>query len=117
MLFTKWCITIYIAPTGPPRSVSARADRNGGILVTWEPPALDLRNGQIVHYYIKYSSALNISEQHNIVVGAVLSYQIPHTQFGALYNISVAACTSAGFGPYGNISIFIEQGWCSLLVK
>ena len=105
-------IYIYIAPTGPPRSVSAHADRNGGILVTWEPPALKLRNGQIVHYYIKYSSALNISEQHNIVVGAVLSYQIPDTQFGALYNISVAACTSAGFGPYGNILIFIEQGWC-----
>lgn len=101
-------LSFSIVPDGSPLSLSANIDMKGSIFVTWIPPRLRLRNGQINHYRVVYTNnnSLDINQWSTIIIGATLSCNLTDLQPDTLYYISVAAGTSAGFGPYANTSVF-----------
>lgn len=46
---------MYISePSGPPRDVRVTPESSTSLRVTWEPPARDLWNGNILGYYVGY---------------------------------------------------------------
>eukprot|EP00043_Microstomoeca_roanoka_P020559 m.251052 g.251052 ORF g.251052 m.251052 type:complete len:4501 (+) comp17182_c0_seq1:360-13862(+) len=87
-------------PAGPPLSVQAQAINSTHIRVSWQPPALALRNGIITNYTVAVDSvdsgqssfsATTDGSARMIVAGGLK----PYTRF----SITVSASTSVGKGP------------------
>ena len=86
-------------PTSPPRNAGGVSVNSTFILLTWEPPARDGRNGIITLYYI------HVLE---VPTSRTFTFERPtHTDLliGSLhpyydYQCSVAADTSVGRGPF-----------------
>lgn len=87
------CIILvcYSAPEGPPLSVSALPLDSSSLILTWEPPLLELRNGIIQQYTIritelKSGTVITVSTEDTSINVTSLH---PHYE----YNITVAAET------------------------
>uniref|UniRef100_A0A8C6YR97 Roundabout guidance receptor 1 n=1 Tax=Nothoprocta perdicaria TaxID=30464 RepID=A0A8C6YR97_NOTPE len=96
----KFAKTLEEAPSAPPQSVSVtKNDGNGtAIVVTWQPPPEDNRNGMVQEY--KVWCLGNESRYHinRTVDGTTFSVVIPSLVPGIRYSVEVAASTGAGPG-------------------
>ncbi|XP_075290176.1 roundabout homolog 1 isoform X8 [Opisthocomus hoazin] len=96
----KFAKTLEEAPSAPPQSVSVtKNDGNGtAIVVTWQPPPEDNRNGMVQEY--KVWCLGNESRYHinKTVDGSTFSVVIPSLVPGIRYSVEVAASTGAGPG-------------------
>ena len=87
-------------PEGPPTNVVAEAVDTRSILLSWQPPDPDLRNGIIGSYRITYSPVADSTSTRIITTGdtqRLITMGItPDTSF----SFTVAARTAVGgFGP------------------
>ena len=87
-----------LAPEGPPLLVSAQSLDPSSLILNWEPPVQELRNGIIQQYSIM------IVEQET---GRVISLSTRDTRLNVTslhpyytYNCTIAAATFAGTGPF-----------------
>ena len=106
-------------PEGPPLSVTSDSSMTvchdqsiiTSINVWWNPPDVALQSGVINRYTVLYTTddSLPWGQRSSLNVSAAdcsqpQSTNIPKLRAQSRYYISVSAGTSAGFGPYANIS-------------
>ena len=107
LCYTTAC-HVHAVPEGPPLSVSVTAGTAASITISWSPPDLALQNGQITSYKLLYTTDNSQQEdmRPSITTNAnTFSYLLTSLQFSTHYQISIAASTSIGFGPYARKSI------------
>lgn len=89
---------MYSAPSGTPQNLSVLATSSRTAFLTWDPPDVPLRNGEIISYTINVSVVESeemlqfISESPELELSSLRPY---HT-----YMYMVAASTVAGEGPF-----------------
>ena len=102
-LYFPLIFSIYTAPTGYPQNIRSVASDSSTLHIYWNPPNLEERNGDIVHYAInitevesgKTTQYLTTDSTSSYVVSGLLSYQF--------YQYTVTAFTAIGHGPYSPI--------------
>ena len=115
-------IPVYVScfaavPTGPPSSVEVQPINSTSIIVHWQQPLDNDRNGIILNYVIEVTSIesasisrYNIELSEELVVGSLQPF--------AAYGVSVAAENSIGVGPFSPIELVqtLEDGNCLLIL-
>ena len=92
------CIT---GPSAPPQNVTTKVISSASISVSWDPPPIGDQNGVITNYSIIIAN-LNRTNSSTIVVTNTSFTAVDLEEFEA-YNISVAAMTAIGLGPFSDV--------------
>uniref|UniRef100_A0A4W5NN99 Roundabout, axon guidance receptor, homolog 3 (Drosophila) n=1 Tax=Hucho hucho TaxID=62062 RepID=A0A4W5NN99_9TELE len=100
-------------PSAPPRAVTVvtvKLSNSSSISVSWEPPPADMQNGILQEYKVWCVGNDTQTRYHinTTVDGTVLSTVLKGLLPGILYQVEVAAVTSAGVGIHSQpVSILI----------
>ncbi|KAM4547026.1 roundabout homolog 3 isoform 2-T2 [Fundulus diaphanus] len=103
-------------PSAPPRGVTVatvKLSNSSSISVTWEPPPNDMRNGVIQEYRVWCVGSGGDNQTryyiNRTVDGNTLSTVLKGLVPGVLYQVEVAAVTSAGVGTRSHpVSVLIK---------
>ncbi|XP_078787176.1 roundabout homolog 3 isoform X4 [Oryzias latipes] len=101
------------APSAPPRGVTVKLSNSSSISVSWEPPPADMQNGIIQEYRV-WCVGSGIENQtryyvNKTVDGNILSTVLRGLLPAVLYQVEVAAVTSAGVGTRSQpVSVVIK---------
>uniref|UniRef100_A0A4W5NKX7 Roundabout, axon guidance receptor, homolog 3 (Drosophila) n=1 Tax=Hucho hucho TaxID=62062 RepID=A0A4W5NKX7_9TELE len=101
-------------PSAPPRAVTVvtvKLSNSSSISVSWEPPPADMQNGILQEYKVWCVGNDTQTRYHinTTVDGTVLSTVLKGLLPGILYQVEVAAVTSAGVGIHSQpVSILIK---------
>uniref|UniRef100_A0AAQ4PNH3 Roundabout, axon guidance receptor, homolog 1 (Drosophila) n=1 Tax=Gasterosteus aculeatus aculeatus TaxID=481459 RepID=A0AAQ4PNH3_GASAC len=100
--------TLEEAPSAPPREVTVAESGDNGtaIVVSWQPPPEEERNGVVQEYKIWCLGNESRYHINRTVDGSALSVQIPSLAPGIRYSVEVAASTGAGPGVKSDITFF-----------
>lgn len=90
--------TFSSTPSEPPSNVSIEVTSSTSILVRWEPPALEDRNGQITGYKIRYRKSKS-PIQVETTPANVRHHELLNLEKMSAYQIKIAAMTVNGSGP------------------
>lgn len=88
-----------LAPSGPPSNISATALTSTSIVVSWEPPLPQYRNGPILAYNVTVTNAVTDSFVHSSIVPTTTTTTIGGLQPFTPYSFTLSARTSVGYGP------------------
>ncbi|XP_034034778.1 roundabout homolog 3 isoform X2 [Thalassophryne amazonica] len=105
------------APSAPPREITVatvKQSNSSGISVSWEPPPSETHNGIIQEYKVWCVGSANDSQTryyiNRTVDGNTLSTVLKGVMPGVLYQVEVAAVTSAGVGARSQpVSVLIKM--------
>lgn len=89
----------FLVPSESPSSVATRATNNS-ILLTWLPPSPENQNG-IIHRYRLEVLCLNTNESQQLMANESF-FEISNLHPFYSYQITIAAETHAGIGPYSS---------------
>ena len=94
---------IFSAPSGPPLNVVGEALDSRTLHLTWLPPEIEERNGQIVQYVVNLTSVEkgDTKQFHTEDYRSSMTISKLHPYY--VYNYTVTAVTVVGDGPYSNI--------------
>ncbi|XP_053502154.1 roundabout homolog 3 [Ictalurus furcatus] len=101
-------------PSAPPQSVTVSTvtlSNSSSISVSWQPPPAEMQNGIIQEYRIWCLGNDSQARSHinQTVDGNVLSTVVKGLLAGVLYQVEVAAVTSAGVGIHSQpVPVFIK---------
>ena len=88
---------LYIAPTGAPMNFDASIE-DTVLTFTWDPPATDSQNGDIVSYFL--SCSINSVEQFELnLTSAVEEISLGVYEVSSTYTCTISASNSDGEGP------------------
>ncbi|GIX68633.1 tyrosine-protein phosphatase Lar [Caerostris extrusa] len=70
-------------PTAPPQNLSRRLQSPTGVVITWNPPVQQFRNGHVTHYGIKFhkSSDGSVTERNTTETRMVFSNLDENTEY------------------------------------
>lgn len=111
------CIFSHAVPAGAPLNVSGTSITSTGVRLSWNPPELHHRNGEIVLYEIMYHQELNFVDDwttNTTDTWIVIEGLTP----GTGYLFQTRAYTSRGSGPWSSpLEIFtLGQGQSAIAV-
>nr|XP_053630406.1 cell adhesion molecule DSCAML1-like [Cherax quadricarinatus] len=90
-------------PSGPPLDVRVTPESSTSLRVTWEPPARDLWNGNILGYYVGYRNHAHAADYNFQTVEVGSAYGGSSTLSGlqqyTRYEVVVQAFNNRGAGP------------------
>lgn len=89
-------------PTSPPLEVSVHRESDSEVLLTWSPPSIEHRKGEITGYKINCISEDGVHNCSTGTNGTTLSTRIIGLVPGANYNIQIAALTEKGVGKWSS---------------
>ncbi len=94
------CIYVFciVVPSSPPDEISIDAIYFDSIYLSWRAPLREYHNGELIGYNVTFTT-VNSEEVFNLFSasnGTVIGSLNPFTS----YDISIAAVTGAGVGPY-----------------
>ena len=92
-------IYIFLVPDGPPLNVTIYVIGDTSLLITWEPPAENKRNGKIVNYTICIKQSGDFPCSGNFSTEDQ-SFRINDLKEATMYDIRVLASTRVGRGSY-----------------
>ncbi|CAL8364369.1 unnamed protein product [Lota lota] len=106
------------APSAPPRAVTVvtvKLGNSSSVSVTWEPPPSDMQNGIIQDYKVWCVGVPTDNQTrysiNKTVEGTTLSTVLKGLMPGVVYQVEVAAVTSAGIGTRSQpVSVLIKGG-------
>ena len=89
-----------LAPSEAPSSVNVSAINSTSILVVWNLLPEDAQNGIILHYTVTVLEIVSgrVTTYSENVTYMIINFLHPHY----VYEVSVAAVTSAGTGPFSS---------------
>ena len=89
---------ILAVPSGAPQNFMITADSSTSLSMTWDPPAVQHRNGMITAYTINITSEDGMSMTQMVFSGT--SFRLESLRPFVSYTCSIAAHTSVGQGPF-----------------
>uniref|UniRef100_A0A336LNC3 CSON008464 protein n=1 Tax=Culicoides sonorensis TaxID=179676 RepID=A0A336LNC3_CULSO len=91
--------TYSSTPSEPPSNVSLETTGSTSILIRWEPPPIEERNGQITGYKIRYKKP---KKQGGVETtpGNSRQFELKNLERTSAYQIKIAAMTINGTGPF-----------------
>ncbi|CAG9536677.1 unnamed protein product [Cercopithifilaria johnstoni] len=98
---TEWLTTPIGIPEAEPLNVRYEINANQ-VTVSWDPPVIDKRNGNIT-YYQAILTPLEVDEEkivRNVTNGLSTTYD---ASIPKIYTFKVAAATMKGIGPYSPV--------------
>ncbi|XP_019860969.1 PREDICTED: receptor-type tyrosine-protein phosphatase F-like [Amphimedon queenslandica] len=94
-------VTLESTPSGPPLDVSVIVDSPSTARISWSPPMYIDRNGIIVNYTVRIITTVRGTiRETNISNVSGNYYDASDLPQFASFNVTVAAATSVGLGPY-----------------
>ncbi len=100
-LYTLWLFVHYSVPNGPPNNVTVQTASSTSIIVYWNPPLDQERNGIITSYIIILSVDNTTREFATVNTSLTVTGLLPFT----IYTFTVAASTDIGLGPASPVVI------------
>lgn len=95
-------ITFVTVPSSAPLNVSGRAINSTTVIISWELPAQEGRNGNITGYFLLIREvATNITSTHSST-GARIELVVASLHPYYEYECQIAAETAVGRGPFGD---------------
>lgn len=93
-----------IAPAGPPQDLKIIVTSSTGLMVSWEPPAPEDQNGEIVGYSVTVETeeqdrVSRSTQTHFIAGGGSSNFSLEGLHPFTNYTITVSASTQVGEGP------------------
>lgn len=109
-------------PSGPPQEVKCYSSSSTNILVSWQPPPVELQNGIITQYTIQYAATEgedNTAHQISSIPPESTEYLLENLEKWTEYQVTVTAHTDVGAGPESLPQLVRteEDGMCSLKQK
>jgi len=95
----------YAVPSGPPISLMSTPLSSTAFLLNWVQPLESERNGDIIGYTVNVTN-LDSQQVQQFSVGLVSNYTIYNLKPFTIYESTVSARTSVGFGPYSS-SVYV----------
>lgn len=96
------CNTLQSVPSAPPQEVKCSSPSSTSILVSWRPPPVELQNGIITKYSIKYAAVEGedtSTRQISDVPPESSQYLLENLEKWTEYRVTVSAHTDVGPGP------------------
>uniref|UniRef100_A0A913HHW6 Neogenin n=1 Tax=Strongyloides stercoralis TaxID=6248 RepID=A0A913HHW6_STRER len=98
ILFVK---TLSDVPSGRPYNIKVINRMADSLLISWDGPKENERNGDITGYSIKYKAKKRNSKLKSVFVkNDVQKFELTRLEGGTQYSIRIAAINSNGTGPY-----------------
>lgn len=91
------CIICTAVPSGPPRSISAEPTDHSTLVLRWQPPLSEERNGIIRLYIINVTELESGTVEQHVSIQQTITISSLHPYY--VYQYSVAAQTVA-LGPF-----------------
>ncbi len=99
-------LCLYAVPTGTPTEVQIIIINSTAVKIVWFPPLEDQQNGNIVHYSLMLSG----NESGHLMLASSISNTTSIGLSGlrpfSEYNVSLAANTAVGVGPFTSLHTF-----------
>ena len=102
------CNNIIAVPDGPPRDIQFQLVTPDQVMFSWSPPLEELQNGIIQSYRISCDGGRGRESVMEIVAGA-LSSLVAEFVPATMYNCSLSARTSAGFGVNDTVQVLTSK--------
>ena len=105
------CIVLHLlAPSGTPENITAIALSSDSMLLIWDPPLLENRNGPILAYNLTVTDQITgLVIQSSVLLNT--SAVVYSLQPFSVYNFTLSARTSVGYGPSETVSqITLQDG-------
>ena len=102
IIIWRFCVPLPV-PASSPRNVTVSSGTSTSLFVRWEPPSLEDQNGVIVAYILTYTnnSAQPLGDRPSMMaLGTNRTFRIVGLDIFTEYNVTVAAATAIGRGPY-----------------
>lgn len=112
VFYTSTILILPLAPGGPPESVSAQPLDPTSLVISWEPPQLELRNGMIQQYTIRITEVETGAVTTLYTEATTVNVSSLHPYY--TYSCTVAAETIA-LGPFSYpVQIQLPESgmWC-----
>ena len=103
----------FAVPSSPPTRVAVSALSSTSIVISWDLPPPEGRNGDIIGYIINVTN-LDSGVIQQITAAAVTNITIPNLRPFTIYVATVSARTAVGMGPFSNVRSVqtLEDGRC-----
>lgn len=88
-------------PSSPPENIYGEALSSASIFIMWNPPVRQHRNGIITGYVINMTILATREVLQFLTFDS--NYTVNFLQPFTVYNLIVAATTSAGIGPFSTV--------------
>ena len=95
---------IPVAPSAIPLNVIGVNSSSTSLSISWKPPPESDRNGNILGYNITYFTINDSDLMTNITTSDTMT-NITGLLVYTEYNVSVAAYTSVGSGPFDTVTV------------
>ena len=100
-------------PSSPPRDVMVESHNPASLMVSWIPPVLRDRNGDITRYVISYTRvgssdmmSVNVTGKSSGTTVITISGLVAYVN----YSVIVAAMTVNGTGPFSDLPVVGRSG-------
>lgn len=91
--------TFSAAPSEAPLNVSVEASSSTSVIIRWEPPPVEQRNGQITGYKIRYRKQKK-AIQVETTAANIRYYELQNLDKLSKYQVKIAAININGTGPF-----------------
>ncbi len=98
--------SLVVVPSGPPAGVKEDVLNSTAAWLSWRPPVQDRQNGEIVSYSVAISgNASSRLVQYDLTTNSTSIGLFDLRPFSE-YNVSIAASTGIGMGPFTAPHVF-----------
>ena len=104
-----YCIYLCTVPDGPPQDIQFQLVAPNQVMFSWNPPLEELRNGGIQSYRISCMDSMRARDPITEVIAGALSRLVSEFVPATLYNCSLSARTSAGFGVNDTVQVLTSK--------
>ena len=95
-------LCVHVVPTGAPLNTSASPINSSAIIISWELPSPEERNGNITEYSVILREVATNTTTSYSQSGAHIELLIVSLHPYYEYECQIAAETAVGRGPYGD---------------
>ena len=99
---------ISTVPSGNPLNFTYSFALDGSVELSWSPPELSKRNGEIIDYSVSCQPSLMM--RNNKTRKSCCSVSLYGVALGTRYHCSVAAVNSKGAGPQSTLQFAVSLG-------
>ena len=102
------CAVFHAVPAASPQIIQSMIVNSSSVLISWQPPPLNDRNGIISIYVVNVSLEVNDTMPKQYITSSLNVTLVGLNPFST-YVVAVAAETSVGRGPFSVFTIYTPE--------